>query len=80
MTEPTFSVSRLSFLLAYGGVYAIAGIRFGQYPHVYLPHASLHAFHQENMDQEMRIIGADQDLHTGVVASMAMTGGRTGIC
>ena len=26
-TEPTFSVSRLAFMLAYGGVYAIAGIR-----------------------------------------------------
>ena len=26
-TEPTFSVSRLAYILAYGGVYAIAGIR-----------------------------------------------------
>ena len=27
VTEPTFSVSRVAFILAYGGVYAIAGIR-----------------------------------------------------
>ncbi|CAK0747901.1 hypothetical protein CVIRNUC_001798 [Coccomyxa viridis] len=29
VTEPTFSVSRVAFILAYGGVYAIAGIRGG---------------------------------------------------
>lgn len=27
VTDPTFSVSRVAFILAYGGVYAIAGIR-----------------------------------------------------
>ena len=27
ITNPTFSVSRVAFILAYGGVYAIAGIR-----------------------------------------------------
>ena len=31
VTDPTFSVSRVAFILAYGGVYAIAGIRCAPY-------------------------------------------------
>ena len=27
VTQPTFSVSRVAYILAYGGVYAVAGIR-----------------------------------------------------
>lgn len=27
VSEPTFSVSRVAYILAYGGVYAVAGIR-----------------------------------------------------